>query len=203
MRLSEWGWNPGSFEAIGTVSAGAVALIALLVALAQGRSQRKFEISLRERDAERASRLVRLGLTHDRAENGDLHTLTLTNNSPLPIYPSRMIVTALTSMKMPMEERIAIPPSSPLRWAGSHGLPTPWHYQVFGDERNTEIYYKGLPEVLEPRDSTSVDFIVLPRSKPRGRWDGGGSWVVHVEFDNGYGEVRSTASRGLDGTQRG
>lgn len=200
---SEWGWNPGTFEAIGTVSASAVAFIALIVALVQAGSRRKFELLLRERDAERESRLVRMSLTSYVVDDTTEHTLLLTNQSPLPIYPIRMVVTALTSISMSMEKRIFIPPNSTLRWAGISGLPTSWQYRIFGNERRREMYFTGLPENLGPGASFTVDFVVLPRPKPRSRWDGGGSWFVHVEFDNGYGETRSTKSRSLDGTQLG
>lgn len=82
---AEWGWNPSSFEAIGTVAAAVTALLAILISL--GESARR-----REWDLARYARLVSVrgvgGSPDDWWEEG----VELTNGGNAPIYLERLHV---------------------------------------------------------------------------------------------------------------
>lgn len=62
--MNEWGWNPSSFEAVGTVAAAFCALLALVIALAQEGSRRR-----KAWEAERATQAKQVSVRIDRGSD--------------------------------------------------------------------------------------------------------------------------------------
>lgn len=84
-----WGWNPDSFQAIGTVAAFGVGLFALLVTLRQQR--------MLQADAQlRYARLVDAQLLEDDESPISSHhrqyTIAITNAGPLPVHNVKPVI---------------------------------------------------------------------------------------------------------------
>lgn len=64
--MNEWGWNPASFEAIGTVLAAAIAVLALWTTRRQALEQAKREVAALEAELKRDARLIWVSLEYAR-----------------------------------------------------------------------------------------------------------------------------------------
>jgi hypothetical protein len=89
---SDWGWNPSSFEAIGTVAAFAVGFLALTITMTQNRREQE---DYRARHARLVSVQVLNVDMHDRGGDGAPHlryTISITNSGPLPVQALEPVV---------------------------------------------------------------------------------------------------------------
>jgi hypothetical protein len=85
---SDWGWNPGSFEAIGTVAAFVVGFVALAATFRQ-------QNQLRDDDRARHARMVSVQLLQTEQREGSSHrryTIVITNSGLLPIQNLKPVV---------------------------------------------------------------------------------------------------------------
>ncbi|WP_143466011.1 hypothetical protein [Kribbella sp. ALI-6-A] len=83
-----WGWNPDSFEAIGTVAAFAVGFVALAVTLNQQRR-------LQDEHQLRHARLVDVQLVQTEPRQTSSHlrdTIIITNAGALPIHMLKPVI---------------------------------------------------------------------------------------------------------------
>lgn len=88
--MDSWGWNPASFEAVGTVAAAFIAVFALLATTAHERRRRGTE---REQQKRRHAQ----GVSVLREDNRDQLAVTVRNDGPSPITAVSLIVRVLSS----------------------------------------------------------------------------------------------------------
>lgn len=81
--MNEWGWNPSTFEALGTVGASFVAVIALLVSLLARSNQRRSD-----RAAQAVLVTISRALDEEQVVAGDRETtsFTIRNDSDQPVF---------------------------------------------------------------------------------------------------------------------
>ena len=139
--LNGWGWNPSTFEAVGTVGASVVAVAALSISLAQWKASR---VDLLASNARMVT--VSFAAARDSAENWDGVTVSVRNEGALPIRIWAMI---LKVDPIPLNERTdpdrEYPPTSALKdcWTVS------MHGGLWGRPAEYVMRRKAWPQSIE------------------------------------------------------
>lgn len=150
----QWGWNPGTFEAVGTVGASFVAVVALSISLYQLRGSRRDEVASQARTV--SVHWVTFAIkSKDEWEGMEFQ---LHNDSNMPIRIPRLLVTYYPHSLWPDEpwslgyrwkqRRSRYFPSDKKRFPGSDHLQR--HVRLFGSVVDLEIDYKNWPQVIMP-----------------------------------------------------
>lgn len=203
--MDEWGWNPASFEAIGTVAATLIAVLALLIALGHERSRR-------EQDR-REARWGRAQLVSVRSETPSLEQLRedkengvrtirihLHNAGPQPVHNPSLVLRARTLRTKKWWETPVPPWQANERFhrigASANRGDGPWPWLGF---EQYWIQLRDWPQEVPPATSTVLEAVGL---EPLNLAIGGRHIGISFRDAHGYSWTRCAdgtllAGRGL------
>ncbi len=177
----QWGWNPSTFEAIGTVAAATLAAVALLLAVADRRSEAR-----RARQAQAQPILV---FEHGSGRRGDPLEVVVHNRGGTDVMVSaftlRYRARSFWNRKRPRNchDVITEPPDPQYEGYRSSLLPLDlWGYASY--DWRARPHLRG-PEVVAPGDSTSMTIRLGPCAPPWGERKN----TFGVMFADGDGNV--------------
>lgn len=146
--MDDWGWNPASFEAIGTVAAAVFAVVALMITRKQGRDEARRELSRLDAETKRNARMIWVRLRPPRPPSKTFE-LQLTNRSPEPIYCPQAVITTHHRSRKPVIDLLEEP-----EYAGATVRGGSLIQEWMGWETTSwHISPTWLPEQIDPRET--------------------------------------------------